>query len=32
MSPPLVMEEAVAAKAMDIIDEALGETERELCK
>jgi len=30
MSPPLVMEEAVAARAMDLIDEAIGETEREL--
>jgi len=30
MSPPLIMEEPVAAKAMDIIDEAIGETEREL--
>ena len=30
MSPPLIMEEAVAARAMDIIDEAIGETEREL--
>jgi 4-aminobutyrate aminotransferase-like enzyme len=30
MSPPLVMEEPVAAKAMDIIDEAIGEAEREL--
>jgi 4-aminobutyrate aminotransferase-like enzyme len=30
MSPPLIMEEPVAARAMDIIDEAIGETEREL--
>jgi len=30
MSPPLIMEEPVAAKAMDIIDEAIGETEKEL--
>jgi 4-aminobutyrate aminotransferase-like enzyme len=30
MSPPLIMEEEVAAKAMDIIDEAIGETEKEL--
>jgi 4-aminobutyrate aminotransferase-like enzyme len=30
MSPPLIMEEEVAAKAMDIIDEAIGETEQEL--
>jgi 4-aminobutyrate aminotransferase-like enzyme len=30
MSPPIIMEEPVAAKAMDIIDEAIGETEKEL--
>jgi 4-aminobutyrate aminotransferase-like enzyme len=30
MSPPLIMEQEVAAKAMDIIDEAIGETEKEL--
>jgi len=30
MSPPLIMEEPVAAKAMDLIDEAIGETEKEL--
>jgi len=30
MSPPLIMEEPVAAKALDIIDEAITETEREL--
>lgn len=30
MSPPLIMEKPVAAKAMDIIDEAIGETEKEL--
>ena len=30
MSPPLIMEESVAAKAMDIIDEAIGETAKEL--
>jgi 4-aminobutyrate aminotransferase-like enzyme len=30
MSPPLIMEEPVANKAMDIIDEAIGETERQL--
>jgi len=30
MSPPLIMEEPVAAKAMDIIDEAIGETEKEI--
>jgi 4-aminobutyrate aminotransferase-like enzyme len=31
MSPPYIMEEPIASKAMDIIDEAIGETERELC-
>jgi len=30
MSPSIVMDEPVAAKAMDLIDEAIGETEREL--
>lgn len=30
MSPPLVMEEPVAAKALDIIEEAIAEAEREL--
>ncbi len=30
MSPPLIMEQPIAAKAMDIIDEAIGETEKEL--
>ncbi len=30
MSPPIIMEEPVAAKAMDIIDEAIAETEKEL--
>jgi 4-aminobutyrate aminotransferase-like enzyme len=30
MSPPLVMEEPVAARAMDLIDEAIGETEKDL--
>jgi len=30
MSPPLIMEEPVAAKAMDLIDEAIGETAKEL--
>lgn len=30
MSPPIVMNEPTAAKCMDIIDEAIGETEREL--
>jgi 4-aminobutyrate aminotransferase-like enzyme len=32
MSPPIIMHEAAAAKGMDIIDEAIGETERELCR
>lgn len=32
MSPPLIMTEEVAAKAMDLIDEALGETEKELLR
>ncbi len=30
MSPPIVMDEAMAEKCMDIIEEAIGETEREL--
>ena len=30
MSPPIIMDEDIAGKAMDIIDEAIGETEREL--
>jgi len=30
MSPPIIMDEAVAGQAMDIIDEAIGETEKEL--
>jgi 4-aminobutyrate aminotransferase-like enzyme len=30
MSPPIVMPEEVAHKAMDIIEESLAETEREL--
>jgi 4-aminobutyrate aminotransferase-like enzyme len=30
MSPPIIMDEEVAGKAMDIIDEAIGETEAEL--
>jgi len=30
MSPPIIMNEATAAKCMDIIDDAIGETEREL--
>ena len=30
MSPPIVMDEATAAKCMDIIDESIGEVEREL--
>jgi len=30
MSPPIIMEEEVAARGMDIIDEAIGEVEREL--
>ncbi len=30
MSPPIVMPENVAAKAMDIIDESIGEVEKEL--
>ena len=30
MSPPIVMSEEMLLKGMDIIDEAIGETEREL--
>jgi len=30
LSPPLIMDEEVAAKGMDIIDEAIGEVEKEL--
>jgi DNA repair protein RadC len=30
MSPPIVMNEATAHKCMDIIDESIGEVEREL--
>ena len=30
MSPPIVMDVDVAAKCMDMIDEAIGETEKEL--
>ena len=30
MSPPIIMEENVAAKGMDIIDEAIGDVEKEL--
>ena len=30
MSPPIITQQEVAAKAMDIIDEAIGETEKEL--
>ena len=31
MSPPIVMEDEVMLKGLDMIDEAIGETERELC-
>jgi len=31
MSPPIVMEDQVLMKGLDIIDEAIGETEKELC-
>ncbi len=31
MSPPIVMEDEVLLKGLDIIDEAIGETEKELC-
>ena len=30
LSPPIVMEQPIAAKALDIIEDAIGETEREL--
>ena len=30
MSPPIVMDDAALLKGLDIIDEAIGETEREL--
>lgn len=30
LSPPIIMDEEIAAKGMDIVDEAIGETEREL--
>ncbi len=30
MSPPIIMDEEIAGKAMDIIDEAIGETEQQL--
>ena len=30
LSPPIIMDEEVAAKGMDIVDEAIGETEKEL--
>ena len=30
LSPPIVMDEQIAAKGMDLVDEAIGETEREL--
>lgn len=30
MSPPIIMEDAVLLKGLDIIDEAVGETEREI--
>jgi 4-aminobutyrate aminotransferase-like enzyme len=30
MSPPLIMEEKVADKALDIIESAISETEKEL--
>jgi 4-aminobutyrate aminotransferase-like enzyme len=31
MSPPIVMDEAALLRGLDIIDEAIGEVERELC-
>ena len=31
MSPPIVMEDEVLMKGLDIIDEAIGETQKELC-
>ncbi len=30
LSPPIIMDEEIAAKGMDLVDEAIGETEREL--
>lgn len=30
LSPPIIMDEELAARGMDIVDEAIGETEREL--
>ena len=30
ISPPIVMEDAVLIKGLDIIDESIGETEKEL--
>ena len=32
MSPPIVMEDEVLLKGLDMIDEAIGETEKELLK
>ncbi len=32
MSPPLIMQKEIAAKALDIIEEAIAETEKELCR
>lgn len=33
MSPPIIMDEKTLIKGLDIIDESIGETERELgCK
>ncbi len=32
MSPPIVMEDEVMLKGLEIIDEAIGETERELAR
>ena len=31
MSPPIIMEDEVMMKGLDMIDEAIGETEKELC-
>ena len=31
MSPPIIMEDEVMIKGLDILDEAIGETEKELC-
>ena len=31
MSPPIIMEDEVMIKGLDMIDEAIGETEKELC-